>query len=64
MEGAGRVVANPKSLRSRYLTRIHNFVEGIKAACFERDISYNLANTKEPYDAFLAAYLEKRARLG
>jgi uncharacterized protein (DUF58 family) len=64
MEGAGRVVANPKSLRNRYLARIHTFLEGIKQACFERDISYNLANTTQPYDAFLAAYLEKRARLG
>jgi uncharacterized protein (DUF58 family) len=64
MEGAGRVVVNPKSLRSRYLARIHDFQEGIKQACFERDISYNLANTTQPYDAFLAAYLEKRARLG
>ena len=33
-------------------------------ASFERNISYNLANTTQPYDAFLAAYLEKRARLG
>jgi uncharacterized protein (DUF58 family) len=64
MEGAGRVVANPKSLRSRYLARVHAFIDGLKQACFERDIGYNLANTKEPYDAFLAAYLEKRARLG
>lgn len=64
MEGAGRVVANPKSLRNRYLARINAFIDGVKAVCFERDISYNLANTKEPYDSFLAAYLEKRARLG
>jgi uncharacterized protein (DUF58 family) len=64
MEGAGRVVANPKSLRNRYLARIHSFIEGLKAACFERNVSYNLANTKEPYDHFLAAYLEKRSRLG
>jgi uncharacterized protein (DUF58 family) len=64
MEGAGRVVANPKSLRSRYLARVNAFIDGLKQACFERDIVYNLANTKEPYDAFLAAYLEKRARLG
>jgi uncharacterized protein (DUF58 family) len=64
MEGAGRIVANPKSLRSRYLARIQTFLEGIRAACFERGISYNLANTKEPYDQFLAAYLEKRSRLG
>ncbi len=63
MEGVGRVVANPKSVRNRYLARIQAFVEGIKAACFERGIDYNLANTSEPYDAFLAAYLEKRARL-
>jgi len=64
MEGVGRVVANPKSLRNRYLSRINTFVEGIKAACFERGISYNLVNTQQPYDAFLAAYLEKRGRLG
>src|ERR1043166_8529381 len=37
MEGAGRVVANPKSLRTRYLARIRAFLDGLKAACFERD---------------------------
>ena len=26
--------------------------------------SYNLANTSQPYDTFLAEYLEKRSRLG
>src|SRR5262245_61736545 len=64
MEGVGRVVANPKSLRNRYLARINAFLDGLKAACYERDVSYNLANTQEPYDLFLASYLEKRARLG
>jgi len=64
MEGAGRVVANPKSLRGRYLARINTWLDGVKSACFERGVSYNLANTKEPYDQFLASYLEKRARLG
>lgn len=64
MEGAGRLTANPKSLRQRYLARINTFLDTLKAICFERNISYNLANTREPYDQFLAAYLEKRARLG
>jgi uncharacterized protein (DUF58 family) len=64
MEGTGRVVANPKSLRTRYLARMSALIDGLKAACFERNVSYNLANTKEPYDLFLAAYLEKRARIG
>jgi uncharacterized protein (DUF58 family) len=64
MEGSGRVVANAKALRGRYLARMQQFLEGVKAACFERDISYLLANTTEGYDQFLAAYLEKRARMG
>jgi uncharacterized protein (DUF58 family) len=64
MEGVGRVVANPKALRTRYLARITTWLDELKSSCFERNISYNLANTTQPYDAFLAAYLEKRARLG
>jgi uncharacterized protein (DUF58 family) len=64
MEGTGQVVANAKSVRMQYLTRMRQFLEGMKAACFERDISYQLANTNEGYDHFLAAYLEKRARMG
>jgi uncharacterized protein (DUF58 family) len=64
MEGVGRVVVNPKSLRNRYLTRINAFLEKLKTDCFERRISYNLANTNQPYDVFLAEYLEKRSRMG
>ena len=64
MEGAGRVVANPKSLRRKYLTRINEFLAQVKRDCFERKVSYQLANTNEPYDQFLAAYLDTRSRLG
>jgi len=64
MEGGGRIVANPNRLRRRYLERIRAFVDTLKSSCFERRISYNLANTSEPYDRFLAAYLDKRARMG
>jgi uncharacterized protein (DUF58 family) len=64
MEGVGRVVVNPKSLRTRYLARLNGFLDKLKSDCFERKISYNLVNTTQPYDVFLAEYLEKRARLG
>lgn len=64
MEGLGRVTADPKSLRARYLARIQLFQEGVRTACFERGVSYQLANTNDAYDQFLAAYLEKRARMG
>lgn len=64
MEGAGRVVTNPKSLRARYLARVQAFTEGLRTNCFERKIGYHLANTRQPYDSFLAAYLDKRSRMG
>ncbi len=64
MEGAGRVVVNPNTLRKRYLTRIQAFTEHLENVCHERKISYNLANTKEPYAPYLAAYLDKRHRIG
>ena len=64
MEGAGRVVVNPNSLRKRYLSRIQSFTERLEHDCHERKISYNLANTKEDYSKYLAAYLDKRHRLG
>lgn len=64
MEGGGKVVVNPKSLRRRYLERITEFTENLKHACFERKISYHLTQTSQPYAACLAEYLDKRSRLG
>ena len=63
MEGAGRVVANPKSLRRRYLSRINKFTDQVKRDCFERRISYELCDTSKPSDRFLDAYLDKRSRI-
>ena len=64
LEGHGRVVVNPKSLRDRYLERLHAFVDQVKLDCFDRKIDYNMVNTAQPYDLFLAQYLDKRRRLG
>ena len=64
IEGEGSVIANPKSLRSEYLARMKIFLERIRDECFSRRISYNLTNTEQPYDAMLAACLDKRSRLG
>lgn len=63
-EGAGRVVVNPRGVRQQYLDRMTRFLDRVKSDCFERKVSYHLADTKQPYDQFLAGYLEKRSRLG
>ena len=52
------------TLREQYLHRLNAFIERLKTDCLERKISYNLANTKQPYDLLLAEYLDKRARMG
>ena len=64
MEGVGRLTANAKNLRSRYLTRMQAFLDAVKTNCFDRSIAYHLADTKQPYDLFLAGYLEARSKLG
>jgi len=64
LEGQGRVVVNPKSLRDRYTERLEGFIEQIRLDCFDRKVDYNMVNTRQPYDLFLAQYLDKRKRLG
>ncbi len=64
MEGTHVVVANPRTVREQYLARLKGFTEELQAVCFERKISYALANTTQPYDLLLAEYLEKRVRMG
>lgn len=62
IEGTSRMIANPKRLRQRYLERVERFLTNVKTKCLERRIGYELANTGESYDRFLAAYLDKRRR--
>jgi len=64
LEGDGRVVVNPKSLREKYLDRLQAFIERVRTDCHDRKIDYTMVNTGQPYDLFLAQYLDKRKRLG
>jgi len=64
MEGTGRVVVNPQSLRQQYLDRMQRYIETIQASCFERKISYHLARTSQAPAAVLAEFLDRRSRLG
>jgi uncharacterized protein (DUF58 family) len=64
MEGAGQLVANPKALRAQYMERLQKFLDRLAAECHRNRINHHLVTTNEPYDRFLGAYLEKRARMG
>ena len=62
-EGTAMIVANPRTVRSRYLERVEKFLKQIKVGCLELGASYQLAQTNTPYDQMLSRYLEQRARL-
>jgi uncharacterized protein (DUF58 family) len=64
MEGSAWLLSNPGDVRRAYLARLDRFLAELKDACHERGIDYALTTTDEPYDRFLAQYLEKRGRLG
>ncbi|MDP6152372.1 MAG: DUF58 domain-containing protein [Phycisphaeraceae bacterium] len=63
LEGHGMVVTNPASVKRQYLERLKKHLQGTRAACMERNVSYQLATTKTPYDQLLLAYLDRRARM-
>ncbi len=64
MEGTSMIVANPGSIRRRYLERLGAFMSRMKAGCLERGIAYQLATTDTPWDQMLGAYLDRRSRMG
>lgn len=62
MEGSGAVIANPRTVRKAYLQRLNDFLDRMRRACLERDISYELCQTDRRYDQMLASYLGRRNR--
>jgi uncharacterized protein (DUF58 family) len=62
IEGVGSIVANPRSVRARYLERLGKFLADVKQRCLERGISYQFCQTDTPYDKMLLAYLGQRMR--
>jgi uncharacterized protein (DUF58 family) len=62
IEGQGRVVTNPRTVRAAYLERFEKFLDGVRAACLERSIGYELALTDHPYAEMLSGYLARRSR--
>lgn len=63
IEGQAAVIANPRSVREKYLERLEQFLAKIKRNCLERGISYQFAPTDTPYEQMLLAYLEQRQRM-
>lgn len=62
IEGAGSLVANPRSIKRAYLQRLNEYLDRVRRVCLERDIAYELLTTDKRYDQALSAYLMRRSR--
>lgn len=62
MEGEGRIEVNPREIKESYLEEFGAFLTGVKTACAEADVDYELVRTDEPMDDVLLRFLGKRRR--
>ncbi|ATB43707.1 hypothetical protein CYFUS_009187 [Cystobacter fuscus] len=62
MEGEGRVEVNPREIKESYLEEFGAFLNGVKTACAEADVDYELVRTDERLDEVLLRFLGKRGR--
>ncbi|MDR4508655.1 MAG: DUF58 domain-containing protein [Candidatus Brocadiaceae bacterium] len=60
MEDDRRVLAEPKTIKERYLFEINRFIEQFKHQCFENQMDYWLVNTSAPLHQTLINYLARR----
>ena len=61
LEGLGRVMTHPQSLRSRYLEEVDAFVHRLRRGCRKMQTDYVMVDTSSPLDVTLSAYLASRS---
>ncbi len=62
MEGEGRIEVNPREIKESYLEEFGGFLAGVRSACAEADVDYELVRTDERLDDVLLRFLGKRGR--
>lgn len=62
MEGEGRIEVNPREIKQSYLEEFGAFLAGVKTACAEADVDYELVRTDERLDDVLLRFLGRRGR--
>jgi len=63
LESEEKLVIDPRRLRASYNEVFGEFLNGYRQACAGMKIDYRIAQTDEPLDAFVRAYLEERRRM-
>jgi uncharacterized protein (DUF58 family) len=64
MESARKLRVEPAFIKANYTTAVRRWIDRLSRGCREHQIDYNLLLTDTPFDQALAAYLNKRQRMG
>ncbi len=62
MEDDRRILAEPKSIKDRYLSGMNRFLDQFRLECFENQIDYCLIDSSTPLDQALIRFLARRER--
>jgi uncharacterized protein (DUF58 family) len=54
------IASDADAIRRHYLEQLGAYIQTLRTACLRREVGYALANTSEPFDAFLGTYLARR----
>jgi uncharacterized protein (DUF58 family) len=60
LEGMGRVLVEPRTLRARYLDEVERFQASLRAACGKMHVDYASFDTSSALDVALSGYLAAR----
>ena len=60
METGQEITSDPRAFRKAYLEQLASFLEIVRSGCLGAQIDYVLADTSQPFDIFLGAYLARR----
>ena len=54
------ITADAEAIRTHYLQRVSAYNDAIRRGCLRREAGYVLADTSDPFEAFLGQYLARR----
>jgi len=60
MEDDRKILADPKTIKDRYLAEINRFIDQFKKTCLENQIDYWLIDSSTPLDQTLIQFLARR----
>ena len=60
METTREITSDPRAFQNAYLEEFGRFLDVIRGGCRSANIDHTIAQTNQPFELFLGAYLARR----